>query len=56
MLCTGAGSGTRGKRLGFGPDDMGKPHEMMGTVENAFAAWAGHLRDHAAQIRAAAAS
>ena len=44
------------KVAAVGPDDMGKPHEMMGTVENAFAAWAGHLRDHAAQIRAAAAS
>ncbi|MDE2639031.1 MAG: hypothetical protein OXI03_00445 [Chloroflexota bacterium] len=44
------------KVAAIGADDMSKPHEMMGTVEQAFTAWAGHLRDHAAQIRAAAAS
>ncbi len=44
------------KVAAVGADDMGKPHEMMGTVEQAFKAWAGHLSDHAAQIRTAATS
>ena len=28
----------------------------LGTVEGVFGVWAGHIRDHAAQIRAAAMS
>lgn len=37
-------------------EDFAKQHETMGSVEDVFGVWAGHLRDHATQIRAAAAS
>jgi len=41
----------------IGAEDMGKDaHESFGTVEGVFGVWAGHIRDHAAQIRAAARS
>lgn len=33
--------------------DLAKEHESMGTVEQVFGVWEGHLRDHASQIRAA---
>lgn len=36
--------------------DMAMAHESMGTVANVFATWAGHLQDHAAQIRSASES
>lgn len=37
-------------------EDMAKKHETMGSVEEVFGVWAGHLQDHAAQIRAVAVS
>ena len=37
-------------------EDMAKAHETMGTVEDIFGSWAGHVQGHADQIRAASAS
>jgi hypothetical protein len=34
--------------------DLEKQHERMGPLPDVFASWTGHLRDHAAQIQAAA--